>query len=44
LACSQSGDHPENSLAKLGYMLDMKVKKKRKKFLFTPTGWRKSGI
>jgi hypothetical protein len=31
LACSQSGDHPENSLVKFGYMLDMKVEKKKKK-------------
>jgi hypothetical protein len=29
LSCSQSGDHPENNLAKFGYMLDMKVEKKR---------------
>jgi hypothetical protein len=28
LWCSQSGDHPENNLAKFDYMLDMKVEKK----------------
>jgi hypothetical protein len=37
--CSQSGDHPENSLANSGYILDMKVgarekKKKRKKSFY----------
>jgi hypothetical protein len=32
LWCSQSGDHPENNLAKLGYILDMKVEKKQKAF------------
>jgi hypothetical protein len=32
LACSQSGDHPEK--AKFGYMLDMKVEKKKKKTVF----------
>jgi hypothetical protein len=32
LCCSQSGNHPENNLAKFGYILDMKVgKQKRKK-------------
>jgi hypothetical protein len=30
LWCSQSGDHPENSLAKFGYILDMKVKKENR--------------
>jgi hypothetical protein len=30
LACSQIDDHPENNLAKFGYMLDMKVEKKEK--------------
>jgi hypothetical protein len=28
LWCSQSGDHPENILAKFGYILDIKVEKK----------------
>jgi hypothetical protein len=38
--CSQSGDHPENSLANSSYILDMKVgarkkrKKNRKKFFY----------
>jgi len=27
LWCSQSGDHPENNLAKFGYILDMKIEK-----------------
>jgi hypothetical protein len=30
LACSQSGDHLENNLAKFDYILDMKVEKKEK--------------
>jgi hypothetical protein len=25
--CSQSGDHPENNLAKFGYILDIKLEK-----------------
>jgi len=34
LACRQSGDHSENNLAKFGYILDMKVgKKKRERIL-----------
>jgi hypothetical protein len=40
LSCSQSGDHPENNLAKFGYMLDMKVEKKKNRFyvvLWLPT-------
>jgi hypothetical protein len=33
LACRESGDHSENYLAKFGYILDMKVvKKKRESF------------
>jgi hypothetical protein len=32
LWCSQSGHHPENNLAKFGYILDMKVEKKSKSF------------
>jgi hypothetical protein len=28
LLCSQSGDHPENNLAKFGYILDIKVENK----------------
>ncbi len=31
LWCSLSGDQPENNLAKLGYILDVKVKPKKKK-------------
>jgi hypothetical protein len=27
LLCSQSGDHPENNLAKFGYILDIKLEK-----------------
>ncbi len=40
LSCSQSGDHPENNLAKFGYMLDMKVENKMNHFyvvLWLPT-------
>jgi hypothetical protein len=33
LSCNQNGDHPENNLAKSGYMLDMKVGKKKEWFL-----------
>jgi hypothetical protein len=29
LGCSQSGHHPENNLAKFGYILDMKLGKKK---------------
>jgi len=29
LWCSQSGDHPENNLAKFGYILDMKIGKRK---------------
>jgi hypothetical protein len=29
---SQSGNHPENDLAKFGYILDMKVEKKPESF------------
>jgi hypothetical protein len=36
LLCSQSGDHRENSLAKLNYILEMKVgKKKNRIFLYS---------
>jgi hypothetical protein len=31
LACRQSGDHSENNLAKFGYILDMKVGKKKER-------------
>jgi hypothetical protein len=34
LCYSQSGDHPKNNLAKYGYILDMKVGKKRGKKKF----------
>ncbi len=30
--CSQSGDHPENNLAKFGYILDMKGGKQTESF------------
>jgi hypothetical protein len=29
LWCSQSGDHPEKNLAKFGYILDMKIGKRK---------------
>jgi hypothetical protein len=41
LACRQSGDHSENNLAKFGYILDMKVGKKKERILlysWLPTG------
>jgi hypothetical protein len=39
LWCSQSGDHPESNLANFSYILDTKVGKKKKKFIFwLPTG------
>jgi hypothetical protein len=31
LWCSQSGDHPENNLVKFGYILEMKVGKRKEK-------------
>jgi hypothetical protein len=31
LACRQSGDHSENNLAKFGYILEVKVGKKRER-------------
>ncbi len=39
LACSQSDNHPENNLAKSGYVLDMIIDKNRI-FLYSllPTG------
>jgi hypothetical protein len=40
LWCNQSGNHPENNLAKFGYILDMKVGKKKKKTeYFFILGW-----
>jgi hypothetical protein len=42
LWCSQSDDDSENSLAKFGYIIDMKVEKKKKKqnpFIFLATCW-----
>ncbi len=36
LCCNQSGDHPQNNLAKFGYILDMKVgENKIKIFLYS---------
>jgi hypothetical protein len=37
LWCSQSGDHPENNLAKFGYMLDMRVAKNQIPSVFLAT-------
>jgi hypothetical protein len=37
LWCIQNGDHPENNLAKFGYILDMKVGKKQKPPMFLAT-------
>jgi hypothetical protein len=34
LWCSQSGDHPENKLAKFKYILDMEVGKKKTESLY----------
>ncbi len=47
LWCSQSGNHPQNNLAKFGYILNMKVQKKKKKqnasmFLATTTTYHKN--
>jgi hypothetical protein len=39
LACCQSGDHPENNLAKSGYILDMIIEKKQKISIFFATYW-----
>jgi hypothetical protein len=36
---SQSGDRPENNLAKSGYVPDMKVEKKKKKQSFYILGY-----
>jgi hypothetical protein len=37
---TQSGHHPENNLAKFGYIVDMKVRNLKKKLLYCclPTG------
>jgi hypothetical protein len=32
LWCSQSGNHPENNLAKVGYIQDTKMGKKKRSF------------
>jgi hypothetical protein len=38
--CSSSGDHPSDDLARLGYRLDMKVKKENQKLsIFLATYW-----
>jgi hypothetical protein len=34
LSCSQGGDRPENNLTKSGYLLDMKVGKKKPESFF----------
>jgi hypothetical protein len=39
LSCSQSGDHPENNLAKRGYMLDTKVGKKKRRVSMLSCGY-----
>jgi hypothetical protein len=38
--CTQSGDHPENNLAKFGYIIDMKIAQNNKIFLYS---WLPSG-
>ncbi len=35
MCCSQSGHHPENNLAKFGYILDMKKEKKNRILLYS---------
>ncbi len=40
LWCSQSGDNPENNLAKLGYIVDVKVEKKQNPSIFLATFWK----
>jgi len=37
LWCSQSGDHPKNNVANFGYILDMKVGKKKEGGCFKKT-------
>jgi hypothetical protein len=39
--CSQRGDYPENNLAKFGYILDMKVERRKKQnpSIFLATYW-----
>jgi hypothetical protein len=39
--CSQRGDYPENNLAKFGYILDIKVDKRRKQIpsIFLTAYW-----
>jgi hypothetical protein len=37
LWCSQSVDHPENNLAKIGYILDIKVEEKQNPSIFFAT-------
>ncbi len=39
LLCSQSGNYPENDLAKFGYILDMKVEEKKNPSIFLATYW-----
>ncbi len=39
LLCSQSGDYPENHLAKFGYVLNMKVEEKQNPSIFLATYW-----
>jgi hypothetical protein len=42
VCCGQSGHHPENNLAKFGYILDMKNRKRTESFYIlgylAPTG------
>jgi hypothetical protein len=43
LWCSQSGDHPENKLAKFKYILDMEVGEKKKKNRIPLYSWLHTG-
>jgi hypothetical protein len=42
LWCSQSGDNPENNLAKFGYIVDVKVEKEQNPSIFLATFWKLS--
>jgi hypothetical protein len=39
LLCSQSDDLPKTNLAKIGYLLDMKVEKNQKPSIFLAIKW-----
>jgi hypothetical protein len=40
LWCSQSGDYPENDLAKFGYIIDIQVEKKQNPSIFLTAFWK----